>query len=197
MSIGCGLQSELEAGEYARHELGCVAGGEGAGVAAPRWFRPPLRPWLRFSPEDQRIATAAGTDQARVPPPNEMECWAMGTGRRSANARLTSPDAGTLRRGTPRRAELRRSRRQLAPPQSEEDRRSAEHTWRSLAEVLRLVGHRALVAVAGRIGQHRQFAGPAVVPRWAGTLSRSNELALSSAVVRSIRNREARSVIRQ
>lgn len=75
-------------------------------------------------------------------------------------ARLTSPDAGTFDAGHSRRARLRRSRHQLAP-RSEEDRRSAEHTRRSPGEVSRLVRHRALVAVAGRIGQHRQFAGPA------------------------------------
>jgi hypothetical protein len=38
---------------------------------------------------------------------------------------------------------------------------SAEHTRRSPAAVLRLVRQRALVAVAGRIGQHRQVTGPA------------------------------------
>ena len=43
----------------------------------------------------------------------------------------------------------------------EEDRWSEKQTRRSPAEVSRLVRHRALVAVAGRIGQYRQVAGPA------------------------------------
>ena len=106
-------------------------------------------------------------------------------------ARLTSPDAATHRRGTSRRARLRRRWHQLAPPRSEEDRRSAEHTRRSPAEVSRLVRHRALVAVAGRIGQHRQLDGPASRSAIGRHLTGINERALSSAVVRSIRNREA------
>jgi len=52
-------------------------------------------------------------------------------------ARLTSPDAGTFCAEHSRRARLCRSRHQLAP-RSEEDRRPAEHTRRSPAEVSRL-----------------------------------------------------------
>ena len=60
-------------------------------------------------------------------------------------ARLTSPDAATHRRGTSRRARLRRRWHQLAPPRPRKGSPvGGAHS--AFAEVSRLVRHVALVA---------------------------------------------------